>query len=82
MTCYTLDMTTKRPRDLNQLGKLIVDISTGEAEDPASAGKRNPAARGRAGGRAGGRVRARKLTPEQRADIARIAAEARWKKSE
>lgn len=66
----------KRPRDANQLAKLIVDISTGEASDAES--KR--AAAGRIGGKKGGKVRARRLTPEQRADIARLAAEARWKK--
>ena len=71
----------KRPRDPNQLGKLIVDIATGEVEDKVSEQKRNPKRRGRAGGLKGAAVRARKLTPEQRAEIARIAAEARWKKS-
>ena len=71
----------KRPRDPNQLAKMIVDISTGEAEDATSETKKNPPAR-RAGGVAGGKARAKKLTPEQRADIARTAASARWKKSE
>lgn len=32
----------KRPRDPNQLAKLIVDIATGEAEDTASEAKRHP----------------------------------------
>lgn len=32
------------------------------------------------GGAKGGRVRAKTLTSEQRSDIARIAAQARWKK--
>jgi hypothetical protein len=60
---------------------MIVDISTGEAEDTTSEAKKTPPAK-RAGGLAGGRARAKKLTPEQRADIARAAASARWKKSE
>ncbi len=72
---------SKRPRDTNQLAKMIVDISTGEAEDDITETKKNPPAR-RAGGLAGGKARANKLTPEQRADIARTAASARWKKSE
>ena len=40
----------------------------------------NPAAvaLGRRGGAKGGKVRAAKLTPEQRAEIARKAAAARW----
>ena len=71
---------SKRPRDINQLAKMIVDISTGETEDTTSEKKRNPPAQ-RAGGLAGGKARAKKLTPEQRAEIARIAASARWKKS-
>jgi hypothetical protein len=32
----------KRPRDPNQLAKLIVDIATGETEDTVSETKRNP----------------------------------------
>jgi hypothetical protein len=70
----------KRPRDPNQLGKLIADIATGEVEDvPADAGK-NPVAvaSGRKGGLNGGNARAEKLTPERRAEIARRAARARW----
>jgi hypothetical protein len=45
---------------------------------------KNPAAvaLGRLGGKKGGRARAKNLTLEQRAEIARIAATARWKKSE
>ncbi len=70
----------KRPRDPNQLAKMIVAISTGEVEDTVSAKKKKPAAQ-RAGGLAGGKSRAKKLTPEERRDIARIAAQARWKKS-
>jgi hypothetical protein len=70
----------KRPRDPNQLGKLIVDLATGEAEDtPQDAGK-NPAAveLGRKGGLKGGKARAAKMTPEQRSESARRAAKARW----
>lgn len=71
----------KRPRDPNQLAKLIVGIATGDAEDALSESKRRPEqVRGRAGGKKGGKARAHYLTPEQRADIARTAAEARWKK--
>lgn len=73
-------VVAKRPRDPNQLAKLIVDIATGEAEDTVSEAKRHPSRR-RAGGLKGGKARANLLTPEQRADIARTAARARWKKS-
>lgn len=47
----------------------------------ASAEGRNPAAvaLGRLGGIKGGRARAAKLTPDERSQIARRAAEARWR---
>ncbi len=72
----------KRPRDPNQLGKLIVDISVGEIEDerlttPEDEGK-DPAAV--AMGKKGGVARAAKMDPERRAEIARKAAEKRWAK--
>ena len=72
--------TAKRPRDPIQLAKLIGDIATGEVDDPISEKKKNPPSHRRRGGLKGGKARAKKLTPEQRADIARIAAAARWKK--
>jgi hypothetical protein len=70
----------KRPRDSNQLAKLIVDIATGEAEDTVSQSKRAKKPKGRAGGLKGGKARARHLTPKERIEIAKIAARARWKK--
>lgn len=71
-----------RPRDPNQLGKLMVDIATGEIKDTVSAVKKDPAKRrGYAGGLKGGAARANKLSPGDRSDIARSAAEARWKKN-
>ena len=75
--------TPKRPRDTNQLAKMIVDIATGEQPDtPAdddTEGK-DPAAiaRGRKGGKKGGKARAEALTNEERSDIAKKAAAARW----
>ena len=69
----------KRPRDPNQLAKLIVDIATGEAEDTVSDSKRHPSGR-QASGKKGGPARAAALTPSQRKVIAQNAAAARWKK--
>jgi hypothetical protein len=68
----------KRPTDLNRLAPSIVDEATGNAPDP-DAGK-NPAAvaLGRLGGAKGGKARAAKLSPEQRSEIARKAAQVRW----
>lgn len=69
----------QRPRDPNQLGKLMVDIASGEVKDTISPKKKAPAShRGHAGGVKGGRARADKLTSEQRAQIAKRAASARW----
>lgn len=71
----------KRPRDPAQLAKQVFDIATGEVEDTVSDRKARPAAQ-RAGGRVGGKARAEKLTPEQRREIAKVAAAARWKKKD
>jgi hypothetical protein len=65
----------RRPRDPISLAKLIGDIATGQVED---ASQHHPGQE--LGGRRGGRARARTLTPEQRSEIARAAASARWKK--
>lgn len=69
----------KKPRDLSQLAKRIVDEATDDSEAPDDDGK-DPAAvaLGRKGGLKGGRARANKLTPERRREIARKAARARW----
>jgi len=73
----------KRPRDMNQLAKHIAGIATGEVESDPYEGK-NPLAveLGRKGGLKGGRARAKSLTPQRRKEIAKLAAEARWKKSD
>jgi hypothetical protein len=78
--CVTMFHMAKRPRDPNQLAKLIVDIATGEAEDTVSESKRNPSKRGRAGGIKGGHARATSLSPKRRSAIAKKAAASRWKK--
>jgi hypothetical protein len=69
----------KRPRDANQLAKFIVDLATEEAADSPADVKREGQ---RIGGQKGGAARAMSLSPEQRADIARTAALARWKKTD
>lgn len=74
------DMTEKkpkRPRDPNQLAKLMVDIATGECEAPEMSATERRASNA---GAKGGPARARSLTPEQRSHIASVAAQARWKK--
>ena len=73
--------SSKRPRDTNQLAKLIVDIATGDIPVSQDDGK-DPAAvsLGRKGGLKGGKARAATLSPARRAAIAQKAAQARWKK--
>lgn len=66
----------KRPRDINQLAKLIGDIATGQAMDTASEDKRNPAAV--ALGSLGGQARAKSLSKTKRKAIAKKAARTRW----
>jgi hypothetical protein len=74
----------RRPADLNSLAASIVADSVDEdkeKDEPADDGK-DPAAvaLGRKGGLKGGRARADKLRPEQRSEIARKAARARWQR--
>ena len=73
------DRSRKRPTDANQLGKLIVDLSVGDAEEAPSDGK-NPAAvaLGRLGGQKGGKARAKSMSAERRSEIAHSAATKRW----
>ena len=69
----------KRPRDPNQLAKLIVDISTGERPNDSPKGPVTPATEARRkGGLKGGKARAKKLSPAKRRRIAKAAARTRW----
>jgi hypothetical protein len=62
--------------DLSQLAKRIVDDATGEATPEEIDEKKKAAIES---GRKGGNIRARKLTEEERTEIARNAALERWK---
>jgi hypothetical protein len=67
-----------RPRDPIQLGKLMVDIATGQVPDAIDDGKDAAAVElGRKGGLKGGNARAKALTPERRMEIAKKAAQSR-----
>lgn len=73
-----------RPRDTNQLARLIVDIATGEAPEPSDTNRpveSEAAERGRLGGLRGGKARAAKLTAEERTEAARRASAKRWGKT-
>lgn len=72
---------SKRPKkiDLNQLAKRIVDEATGEIQPEEIDEKKKAAIEsGRLGGLKGGKARSEKLTPEERAEIAKKAANTRW----
>jgi hypothetical protein len=67
----------KRPADVNARAVLTAKIATGEIDDAPEDDGKNLAAK--ALGRKGGQARAAKMTPERRTEIARKAAEKRWK---
>lgn len=69
--------------DLNQLAKRIVDDATSDVPPTEPKPEKNKAAQelGRLGGLKGGTARAKKLTAEERSEIAKKAAQARWSKS-
>ena len=72
---------TPRPRDPVQLGKLMVDIATGQVPDAVDDGKKASLVEaGKRGGIKGGERRALNLTPEQRTEAAKLAASARWRR--
>jgi hypothetical protein len=60
--------------DLNQMAYRVVQHATEPREDETPA-----QASGRKGGLKGGKARAAKMTPEQRSEVARKAALARWR---
>jgi hypothetical protein len=76
------DRSRKRPRDANELAAQIVGEATGEIEPADPDEGKDPAAvaLGRKGGLKGGKARAEKMTPEERREAARKAAEARWRR--
>src|SRR5687768_14730541 len=79
---------TKRDHDFATIAFRVVQEATGEkapTQDEPQKPELTPeerraaaAALGRRGGLKGGKARAAKLTPEQRSESARKAAEARW----
>ena len=77
------ERSRKKLSDVNQLAKSIVDEATIEdLQAKAIAEGKNPAAvmLGRLGGLKGGKARAQKLSAKQRQEIAKKAAQARWRK--
>ena len=76
---FRMTKRTNPRRDFSQIAFDIVQQATGEVEPPPElTGKK---ADSRKGGLVGGKARAGKLTPEQRSEIAKKAAQTRWKHS-
>ena len=84
---------SKRPRDFNQRAASTVARATGEEPEtepePVAVSEPTPEERhaaavalGRLGGKKGGPARAKKMTPQQRSESARKAAQARWARPE
>ena len=61
----------KRPADAISRAVMVMKIATGETQE----------AKGKPARANSGKGRAKALTPKQRSEIAKAAAEARWKKS-
>jgi hypothetical protein len=75
------ERSSKRPRNVNELARLIVDEATGASPEVTPAEReKDPAAvaLGRKGGLKGGKARAAKLSAEERSAMARHAAQKRW----
>ena len=77
----------KRPRDINQRAATTVALATGEATEvlPGITQTPEPTQEERhiaaiTLGKKGGQARAKRLTPEQRKEIAQKAAKKRWNK--
>lgn len=68
----------RRPADVIGAAIKVAKIATGEIEDLEELKGKDYA---RKGGLGGGKARASALTAEERQKIARLAAQARWKKS-
>lgn len=73
---------TNPRKDFTQIAVAIAQKATGEAPPPPVVDPKKQAAieSGRKGGLKGGAERAKKLTAEERSEIAKTAAEARWRK--
>lgn len=70
----------KRPGDVVSAAVKVARLAVGdETEELAESDGKDPAAK--ALGAKGGAARAKSLSPRERAEIAQIAAQARWKKS-
>ena len=75
-------MPKRSSKDVNQVAYDVLRAAIGEIDGTTPQGMKNPAAvaLGRLGGLKGGKARAKSLSAAKRAQIAKKAARARWKK--
>lgn len=81
---HDLDVLIKRSERIDRaIAAVHVLLGTPPVPDAALIGGKNPSAvaLGKLGGKKGGLARAQKLSKERRSEIAKIAADARWKKA-
>lgn len=72
----------RRPTDVNQLARHMVDMLTEAPQEPTDEEmSKVMAALGRRGGKIGGKRRLVTMTPEARSAVALKAAKARWRKA-
>lgn len=73
------------PRDFNEFGRYLVDLTTAADEPPPEPSKAELSkvmrALGHRGGKTGGKRRLETMTAEERSAVALKAARARWKKA-
>jgi hypothetical protein len=82
-TIYMPKRSRKQNEDINRIAKRIVAETTEDNKEPSKEkSNKNPAAvkLGRLGGLKGGKARAKKLSAKRRKEIAKKAAQTRWKK--
>jgi hypothetical protein len=72
--------SSKLPKDANQRAAEIVRLSTEETKPERDPVSEYLAHIGRKGGLKGGKARADKLSAKRRKEIAKTAAETRWKR--
>ena len=74
----------KRPADVIGAAVMVARIATGEIDDDTEDEGKDPnaVALGRKGGKKGGDSRARSLSKNERVEIAKMAAAARWGKQD
>jgi hypothetical protein len=72
------NQSSKGRKDLNQTAFSVVQQAIGESAPPKLTGKKADSSKG---GLKGGKTRMETLTPEERQELAKKAAAARWNKA-